>query len=53
MSEFLGRMASLKTEFNSLLPVGKIAVEDLAQRDNFFMVLTLAAISPDITPVRD
>lgn len=38
MPDFLGRMASLKTKFNSLLPVGKTAIEDLAQRDKFFMV---------------
>lgn len=53
MSEFLRRMASLKTEFNSLLPAGKIATEDLAQRDKFLMVLTFAAISPDLAPVWD
>ena len=53
MSEFLGRMVSLKTEFNLLLPVRKTVAEDLAQRDKFFMVLTLTAISPDLTPVRD
>ncbi|KAJ4968413.1 hypothetical protein NE237_015114 [Protea cynaroides] len=46
-------MASLKTEFISLVPTGKSAAEDLAQRDKLFMVLTLAAISPDLAPVRD
>lgn len=51
MSEFLRRISSLKTEFNSLLPVDKTAVEDLARRDKFFMVVTLAAISPDLAPV--
>lgn len=42
-------MASLK----SLLPAGKTATEDLAQRDKFFMILTLAAISPDLAPVQE
>ncbi|XP_052199052.1 uncharacterized protein LOC127806086 [Diospyros lotus] len=37
--DFLGRMASIKAEFNSLLPAGKIAAEDLAQQDKFFMVI--------------
>ncbi|KAJ4969300.1 hypothetical protein NE237_016001 [Protea cynaroides] len=53
MSNFLGKIASLKTEFNSLLPTGKSAAEDLAQRDKLFMVLTLVAISPDLAPIRD
>lgn len=53
MSKFCGRMASLKAEFNLLLPTGKFVAEDLAQRGKFFMVLTLVVISPDITPIRD
>jgi len=46
-------MASIKAEFNSLLPAGKTATEDLAQRDKFFIVCTLVAIGPKLAPVRD
>ena len=51
--DFVGQMSSIKAEFNTLLPVGKTAAEDLAQRDKFFMVCTLAAMSPDLASVRD
>ena len=53
LPNFLGRMASIKAKFNSLLPAGKTVAEDLAQRDKFFMVCTLATISPELAPVRD
>ncbi|XP_052183785.1 uncharacterized protein LOC127795872 [Diospyros lotus] len=53
LPDFLGWMTSINAEFNSLLPAGKIAAEDLAQRDKFFMVCTLAAIGPELAPVRD
>lgn len=53
MSDFLGRMTSLKTEFDLFMPIYKTIFEDLAQQDKFFIVLTLVAISPDLTSVRD
>ena len=46
-------MASIKVKFNSLLPAGKTAAEDLAQRDKFFIVCTVAAIGSELAPVRD
>ncbi|KAL5187682.1 Copper-transporting ATPase PAA1, chloroplastic [Glycine soja] len=42
-----------QTKFNALPPVGKIATEDLAQRDKFFMVCTLDALSPNHAFVRE
>ena len=44
-------MSSIKVEFNALLPIGKTTIEDLAQRDKFFMVDTLAAMSSDLASV--
>lgn len=46
-------MTSLKTEFNSPLSTRKLAVEDLAQQDKFFMVLTLTAFNPKLDSVLD
>ena len=53
LSDFLGRIASLKVEYNFLLLADKITAEDLPQRDKFFMVCTLAAIGLKLAPVRD
>ena len=51
--DFLGWMASIKVEYNSLLPIGKTAAEDLAQRDKFFMIWTLVAIGLELAPICD
>ncbi|XP_019185931.1 PREDICTED: uncharacterized protein LOC109180688 isoform X2 [Ipomoea nil] len=53
MSEFLGQIEALKETFNTLLPVNTIVEEQLQHRDKFFMVLTLAALRPDLSHVRD
>ena len=46
-------MASIKAEFNLLLPASKIATIDLAQRDKFFIICILATIGPELAPVHD
>ena len=51
--EFLGKMSSIKCEFNSLLPVDKIVTEDLAQWDKFFMVCIIATTGLDLAFVCD
>ncbi|KAJ1398914.1 hypothetical protein SESBI_30709 [Sesbania bispinosa] len=53
VSEIGGHMSSIKAEYNALLPAGKTAAEDLAQRDKFFMVCTLAILNTDLVSVRD
>ncbi|KAJ1417938.1 hypothetical protein SESBI_16203 [Sesbania bispinosa] len=53
VSEIVGHMSSIKAEYNALLPAGKTAAEDLAQRDKFFMVCTLAILNTDLVSVRD
>ena len=53
LTDFLGRWASLKAEYNSLLPPGQSLQDDLAQRDKFFMVCILATLGPDLTSIRD
>ena len=53
LTDFLGRWASLKAEYNSLLPPGQSLQDDLAQRDKFFMVCILATLGPDLSSVRD
>ncbi|KAJ1380175.1 hypothetical protein SESBI_46251 [Sesbania bispinosa] len=53
VSEIVGHMSSIKAEYNALLPAGKTAVEDLTQRDKFFMVCTLAILNIDLSSVRD
>ena len=51
--KFLGKMASIKVEFNSLLLASKTATEDLDQWDKFFMVCIIATIGPELAPVHD
>ncbi|KAJ1413325.1 hypothetical protein SESBI_19710 [Sesbania bispinosa] len=53
VSEIVGHMSSIKAEYNAFLPAGKTAAEDLAQRDKFFMVCTLAILNTDLVSVRD
>ncbi|KAJ1404347.1 gag-polypeptide of LTR copia-type [Sesbania bispinosa] len=53
VSEIVGHMSSIKAEYNALLPTGKTVAEDLAQRDKFFMVCTLAILNTDLVSVRD
>ena len=53
ISDFLGKMSSIKAEFNSVIPPGKSVAEELVQRDKFFMVCILAALGPDLGHVRD
>ncbi|KAJ1427630.1 putative plastid-lipid-associated protein 9, chloroplastic [Sesbania bispinosa] len=51
VSEIFGHMSSIKAEYNALLPAGKTAAKDLAQRD--IMVCTLAILNTDLASVRD
>ena len=53
ITDFLGRWASIRAEYNSLLPPGQTLKDDLAQRDRFSMVCILATLGPDHAPVRD
>ncbi|KAJ1417527.1 gag-polypeptide of LTR copia-type [Sesbania bispinosa] len=53
VSEIVDHMSSIKAEYNALLPAGKTVVEDLAQRDKFFMVCILAILNTDLASMRD
>ena len=53
LPDFLGRMASLKAEYNSLLPASKTVAEVFAQRNKCFMVCTLAALGLELAPIHD
>ena len=53
ITDFLGIWATIKAEYNSLLPPGQSLENDLAQRDRFFMVCILATLGSDLAPVRD
>ena len=48
---FVGQIPSIKAKFNALLSISKTATKDLTQRDKFFMVCTLTAMSPDLASI--
>ncbi|KAJ9689322.1 hypothetical protein PVL29_014816 [Vitis rotundifolia] len=53
LSTYIGRIASLKEEFLTLMPFTNGAEAQQIQTDKFFMVLTLIGIHPDLESVRD
>ncbi|RVX06816.1 Retrovirus-related Pol polyprotein from transposon RE2 [Vitis vinifera] len=50
---YIGRIASLKEEFLTLMPFTNGAEAQQIQTDKFFMVLTLIGLRPDLESVRD
>nr|CAN73586.1 hypothetical protein VITISV_033961 [Vitis vinifera] len=50
---YIGRIASLKEEFLTLMPFTNGAEAQQIQTDKFFMVLTLIGLRPDLQSVRD
>ena len=53
LSAYIGRIASLKKEFLTLMPFTNGAEAQQIQTDKFFMVLTLISLRPDLESVRD
>ena len=53
LSTYIGRIASLKEEFLTLMPFTNDAEAQQIQTDKFFMVLTLIGLRPDLESVRD
>ncbi|RVW35569.1 hypothetical protein CK203_073771 [Vitis vinifera] len=53
LSTYIGRIASLKKEFLTLIPFTNGAEAQQIQTDKFFMVLTLIGLRPDLESVRD
>ena len=53
MFTYIGRIASLKKEFLTLMPFTNGAEAQQIQTDKFFMVLTLIGLRPDLKSVRD
>ncbi|KAK6117979.1 hypothetical protein DH2020_048279 [Rehmannia glutinosa] len=53
MEKFLGKIQGLMAEFNKLMPVGGSPTEQLAQRDKFFVVFSLAKLEPEFEQVRN
>ncbi|KAJ9693466.1 hypothetical protein PVL29_012301 [Vitis rotundifolia] len=53
LSTYIGRIASLKEEFLTLMPFTNGAEVQQIQIDKFFMVLTLISLRPDLESVRD
>ena len=53
LSTYIGRIASLKEEFLTLMPFTNGAEVQQIQTDKFFMVLTLIGLHPDFESVRD
>ncbi|RVW28267.1 Retrovirus-related Pol polyprotein from transposon RE1 [Vitis vinifera] len=53
LSTYIGRIASLKEEFLTLMPFTNGAEAQQIQTDKFFMVLTLIGLRPDLESVRD
>ncbi|XP_034709063.1 uncharacterized protein LOC117932119 [Vitis riparia] len=53
LSTYIGRIASLKEEFLTLMPFTNGAETQQIQTDKFFMVLTLIGLRPDLESVRD
>ena len=53
LSNYIGQIASLKEEFLTLmLLTGDVGAQQ-TQIDEFFMVLTLISLRPDLETVRD
>ncbi|RVW99732.1 hypothetical protein CK203_029295 [Vitis vinifera] len=50
---YIGRIASLKEEFLTLMPFSNGAEAQQIQTDKFFMVLTLIGLHPDLESIRD
>ena len=53
MASYLGKIETLKDEFNSLMPLSDSVTEQENQRDKFFMVLALIGLRADLSSVRD
>ncbi|KAL6340709.1 hypothetical protein AAG906_014399 [Vitis piasezkii] len=53
LSTYIGRIASLKEEFLTLMPFTNGAEAQQIQTNKFFMVLTLIGLRPDLESVRD
>ena len=53
LSTYIGRIASLKEEFLTLMPFTNGAKAQQTQTDKFFMVLTLIGLRPNLESVRD
>ncbi|RVW97054.1 Retrovirus-related Pol polyprotein from transposon RE1 [Vitis vinifera] len=53
LSTYIGRIASLKEEFLTLMPFTNGAKTQQIQTGKFFMVLTLIGLRPDLESVRD
>ena len=53
LSTYIGRIASLKEEFLTLMPFSNGAEAQQIQTDKFFMVLTLIGLHPDLESIRD
>ena len=53
MSEYIGRIESLREEFNSILSITAIIADQECQREQFFIVLTLIGLRPAHQPVYD
>ncbi|RVW82042.1 Retrovirus-related Pol polyprotein from transposon RE2 [Vitis vinifera] len=53
LSAYIGRIASLKEEFLTLMPFTNGAEAQQIQTDKFFMVLTLIGLHPDLESVRN
>ena len=50
---YIGRIASLKEEFLTLMPFSNGAEAQQIQTDKFFMVLTLIGLRPNLESIRD
>jgi len=53
MVDYLGKMNVLFHEFNEVLPPASTLAEEIEQRSNFFMVLTLHGLVDKYSHVRD
>ncbi len=53
MASYLGKIETLKDEFNSLMPFFDSIIAQEQQRDKFFNILVLIGLRSDFSPVRD
>ena len=53
LSTYIGRIASLKEEFLTLMPFTNDAETQQIQTDKFFMALILIGLRPDLESIRD
>ena len=52
MESYMGQVQALMQEFDAFLPLTTTRTEQIAQRDKFFMVITLSSLKPEFDAIK-